>query len=118
MESRIASLNGETTPESGVFADFYSESLMKSLGDNKVLYDTLAGKTTQVVFPTSGLGRQLSMVAKMIDSRAVRLTDADVFFVETGGCKFLLPLFTRSLVIDDKVSQLLRDRNALLRGHA
>ena len=85
MDSRIALLNRETTAESGVFADFYSESVMKSLTNNKVIFDTLAGKTTQVVFPMSGLGRQLSMVAKMIDSRAVRRTDADMFFVETGG---------------------------------
>ncbi len=55
MDSRIALLNRETTAESGVFADFYSESVMKSLTNNKVIFDTLAGKTTQVVFPTSGL---------------------------------------------------------------
>ena len=87
MDSRIYLLNGETKAESGVFADFHAEAVIKSLSDNKVLVDTLIGKTTQIVFPTSGLGRQLSMVAKMIDSRAVRNSDADMFFVDTGGCK-------------------------------
>jgi hypothetical protein len=60
---------------------------MTSLSKNKIMFDTLAGKTTQISFPTSGLGRQLSMVAKMIDSRTVRRSDADLFFLETGGCK-------------------------------
>jgi Ni2+-binding GTPase involved in maturation of urease and hydrogenase len=87
MDSRINLLNGKTEAESGVFADFHAEAVIKSLSNNKVLVDTLTGKTTQVVFPTSGLGKQLSMVAKMIDSRAVRNSDADMFFVETGGCK-------------------------------
>ena len=87
MDSKIALLNGETNAESGVFADWFSTTLLESLTNNKVMFDTLSNKATNVTFPTSGLGRQLSMVAKMIDSRAVRRTDADMFFVETGGCK-------------------------------
>jgi hypothetical protein len=87
MESTISLLNGETKSDSGVFAEWYSDTLMTSLSKNKIMFDTLAGKTTQISFPTSGLGRQLSMVAKMIDSRTVRRSDADVFYLETGGCK-------------------------------
>jgi len=87
MDSRIASLNGETKAESGMFADLYSEKLMKSLWNNKLLLDTISGTPTTVAFPTSSLGRQLSVVAKMIDSRAVRSCDADVFFVQIHGCK-------------------------------
>jgi hypothetical protein len=87
MESTISLLNGETKSDSGVFAEWYSDTLTTSLNKNKIMFDTLAGKTTQMTFPTTGLGKQLSMVAKMIDSRTVRRSDADVFFLETGGCK-------------------------------
>jgi hypothetical protein len=87
MDSRIASLNGETKAESGVFADLYSEKLMKNIGSNELLLTTLSDKRTNNVFPTSDLGRQLSMVAKIIDSRAVRSSDADLFFLSIGGCK-------------------------------
>ena len=85
MDDAIASLNGETEAESGVFAEWYSDVLLKSLSHNELLYETLAEKTTEVLFPTSHLGRQLGMVAKMIDSRNERGTDADVFFLSTGG---------------------------------
>lgn len=60
---------------------------MKSLSHNELLYNTLSGKTTETSFPDSGLGRQLEMVAKMIDSRNERGTDADMFYISTGGCE-------------------------------
>ncbi|KAL7482807.1 hypothetical protein ACHAW6_008462, partial [Cyclotella cf. meneghiniana] len=85
MDAAIISLNGVTTHDSGVFADLWSSHLIKSLTDNKKLYDTLAVKKTNITFPMSYLGSQLEMVAKMIDSRAERGVDADVFFLQTGG---------------------------------
>jgi len=85
MDAKITSLNEATTSHSGVFGELWSSKLLKSLTDNKNLYDTLAGKKTNVTFPTSYLGSQLEMVAKMIDSRAERGADADVFFLQTGG---------------------------------
>jgi len=85
MEADIAAINNATAPESGVFGDYWSETLVKSLSHNKLLYDTLSDKQTDITFPTSYLGRQLEMVAKMIDSRAERGSDADMFFLSTGG---------------------------------
>jgi uncharacterized protein (DUF1501 family) len=85
MKTTIESLNTKTEADSGVFGEFYSDNLLKSLDQNQLLYDTLAGKTTAVEFPDSSLGDQLSVVAKMIDSRIERGTDADFFFVATGG---------------------------------
>jgi uncharacterized protein (DUF1501 family) len=85
MIADIKALNGEVTPESGVFGDWYSDVLLESLEHNDLLFETLDGKTTSVTFPNSHLGRQLGMVAKMIDSRGVRGTDADMFFLSTGG---------------------------------
>jgi uncharacterized protein (DUF1501 family) len=85
MDVKIGHLNNETSYDSGVFGELWSSKLLKSLSDNKLLYDTLSGKTTSNVFPTSYLGSQLQMVAKMIDTRNERGTDADVFFLQTGG---------------------------------
>eukprot|EP00804_Cyclotella_cryptica_P014145 CCRYP_005584-RA/>CCRYP_005584-RA protein AED:0.03 eAED:0.03 QI:259/1/1/1/0.94/0.9/20/117/3951 len=85
MDEKITMLNEATSHDSGVFSELWSSKLLKSLNDNKNLYDTLAGKKTNVTFPTSYLGSQLEMVAKMIDSRTERGADADVFFLQTGG---------------------------------
>jgi len=85
MNAVIESLNGETKAESGVFGEWYSDVLLKSLSHNQLLYNTLEGKTTTVTFPNSHLGRQLGMVARMIDSRIQRGTDADMFYLSTGG---------------------------------
>lgn len=85
MNSLITSLNEATSTDSGAFGELWSSKLLKSISDNKLLYDTLSDKVTVTTFPESHLGRQLEMVAKMIDSRAERGSDADVFFLETGG---------------------------------
>lgn len=85
MDSLIASLNEATTSESGVFSELWSSKLVKSISDNKQLYDTLADLETEIQFPSSHLGRQLETVAKMIDSREARGADADVYFLQTGG---------------------------------
>lgn len=85
MDVTITSLNEATAHDSGVFGELWSSRLLKSLSDNQNFYDTLADKTTNTAFPNSGLGRQLEMVAKMIDSRVERGSDADMFFLATGG---------------------------------
>lgn len=86
MDATIALLNGKTNATStGVFGDWYSDTLVKSLSHNQLLYDTLTGKETEHSFPNSHLGRQLEMAAKMISSREERGTDADMFFLSTGG---------------------------------
>ena len=85
MDSLIASLNKATTSESGVFSELWSSKLLKSISDNTQLYNTLADLETEISFPDSHLGRQLEMVAKMIDSREARGADADVYFLQTGG---------------------------------
>jgi uncharacterized protein (DUF1501 family) len=85
MDVAITSLNSATAHDSGVFGELWSSKLHKTLFDNKNLYDTLSGKTTLTAFPTSSLGSQLQMVAKMIDSRVARGSDADMFFLTTGG---------------------------------
>jgi hypothetical protein len=69
MDDLITNLNEATTVESGVFGELWSSKLLKSISDNRKLYDTLVDKVAETTFPESYLGRQLEMVAKMIDSR-------------------------------------------------
>lgn len=85
MNDKITAINEATERDSGVFGDLWSSTLLKSLSHNKLLYDTLAGKKSTTTFPTSYLGKQMEMVAKMIDSRVERGVDADMFFLSTGG---------------------------------
>lgn len=85
MGDKIEAINMATESDSGVFADFWSETLLKSLSQSKQLYETLEDKRTINDFPSSYLGNQLEMVAKMIGTRAERGVDADMFFLSTGG---------------------------------
>lgn len=79
MDNLITSLNEATSPErSGVFGELWSSKLLKSISDNKKLYDTLSDKVTETTFPSSNLGNQLEMVSKMIDSRFERGTDVSI----------------------------------------
>jgi len=84
FDATIGLLNSDTTPASGVFGEWYSDTFVQSINRNKLLYDTLSEMETIVEFPNSGIGRQLSMVSKMIDSRHTRGSDADFFFTSTG----------------------------------
>jgi len=85
MESHITAMNEATVPESGVFGDFWSESLVKSLSQNNFMYEILSGSVTNTSFPTSFLGQQLSVVAKMIGHHAERGVETDIFFIPNGG---------------------------------
>merc|ERR1711923_140321 len=85
MTETIAKLNGETAQNSGVFGELFSDVLLTSLSHNKLLYDTLDEIENPNEFPDSNLGRQFSMVSKMIASRDKRGTDMDLFFLSTGG---------------------------------
>jgi uncharacterized protein (DUF1501 family) len=111
MASAISSINGETESHSGVFGEWFSDTLTKSLSHNQLLYDTISDKTTETEFPNSHLGRQLSMVSKMIDSREERGTDADVFFISKGGWD------THSQVLMNQVN-LFSDVDASLKAFA
>ena len=112
MDAKITSINEATKAESGVFGDLWSETLLKSLSHNTLLYDTLADKTTTTEFPPrSYLGSQLEMVAKMIDSRVERGVDADMFFLSTGGWD------THSNVLDN-LNRLFADVDASFKAFA
>lgn len=76
-----------------------------------MLYNTLSDKVTKTTFPKSHLGDQLKMVAKMIDSRAERGTDADVFFLETGG-------WDTHDDVEDRLNSLLENVDASFKSFA
>jgi len=81
----IYSLHNETESDSGVFAETWSSSLLRSFDSNDLLGVALENVTTSSIFPTSKLGRQLEIVCKLIAVREARGVDTDMFYVETGG---------------------------------
>ena len=97
MSDIIADLNGQTTENSGLFGELFSDELLTGLSHNQLMYDTLNGLDNLFVFPSDELGRQLSTVSKMIATREQRGTDADVFFLSYGGWD------THSEVLDRQV---------------
>ena len=83
-------LHNNSHIESGIFADTWSSSLMKSLGVNQLLRAELANVTINAEFPHTSLGVTLETVSKLIVTKDLRGVDVDAFYVEMGGtCLFL-----------------------------
>mmetsp|Transcript_6781 Transcript_6781/g.9027 ORF Transcript_6781/g.9027 Transcript_6781/m.9027 type:complete len:2086 (+) Transcript_6781:84-6341(+) len=85
MFSNIHALNNSTQVDSGFFGETWSSKLIKSLVTNSDLYDLLETTQTNVTFPTSKLGRQLEVVARMMKAHTERGVDRDMFYVKIGG---------------------------------
>ncbi len=114
MNDLIAEMNSVTTAQSGVFGEWFSDALTKSLTNNENLYNILeniAPVTGEGAFPTSGLGKQLKMVSKMILSRDLRKSDADMFYTTKGGWD------THSEVKENQIN-LFNDVNACFKAFA
>jgi len=83
MLEAVRELNGATTADSGYFAETWASHLVDSLAKNADLYQALLGINNTNVFPTTSIGKQLSMIARLM--KLDRATDRDIFFVEMGG---------------------------------
>ena len=84
-KANLAKLHNATHPDSGIFADTWSSSLMESIGTNDRLSAELESVTTQVDFPNSYLGQSLETVSRLIATKDVRGVDVDTFYIEAGG---------------------------------
>jgi hypothetical protein len=95
VEGYVRLLNGESQGFSGLFADRWSEVLLKGIGDSGDLKDVLLGaELGQEIWGAkpssweeSQLWRQMQTVASLAQTRQSRNTDRDAFYVE---CKSLL----------------------------
>ena len=85
MSEELSKLHNVSHAESGIFADTWSSSLMKSLGVNKLLSAGLSNVTINVEFPETYLGYTLETVSKLIATKDLRGADLDTFYIEMGG---------------------------------
>merc|ERR1719416_145840 len=85
MSEELSKLHNVSHAKSGIFADTWSSSLMKSLGVNKLLSAGLSNVTINVEFPETYLGYTLETVSKLIATKDLRGADLDTFYIEMGG---------------------------------
>jgi uncharacterized protein (DUF1501 family) len=73
-------------PHNNLFERAYADTVSRSIAANELLTTALAGVPAfQTVFPTTGLGSQLSMVAKLIGARTNLSMKRQIFFCSVGG---------------------------------
>ncbi len=73
-------------PQNNLFQQAYADTVSRGIADNDLLTSALAGVpalTTQ--FPATGLGGQLSMIAKLISARNNLSMRRQIFFCSVGG---------------------------------
>jgi hypothetical protein len=90
IEGYVRLLNGESEGFSGIFADRWSEVLLKGIGDTGTLKNVLVGaELDESIWGTepndweeSQLWRQMKTVAGLAQTRQSRNADRDAFYVE------------------------------------
>jgi uncharacterized protein (DUF1501 family) len=85
MKDHLKNLNGETTPNSGLFGDHWSKTFVDSVDKSASLKAAVDNVITSTDFPNTNLGRQLKMVAKLVTARGERGVNRDAFYVRRGG---------------------------------
>jgi uncharacterized protein (DUF1501 family) len=74
-----------STPGTNLFEREHARVVQRSIDADVALRSALAGITVGTAFPATGLGGQLSMVARMIAARNAVAAKRQVFFVGIGG---------------------------------
>lgn len=72
-------------PHHNLFEQAYADTVNRSIADNDLLTTALTGVNLQTIFPTSDLGQQLNMVAKMIAARSNLSMNRQIFFCSVDG---------------------------------
>jgi uncharacterized protein (DUF1501 family) len=73
-------------PQNNLFQQAYADTVTRGIADNDLLTAALAGiPAMQTTFPTSSLGQQLQMVAKLISARTNLSMRRQIFFVAVQG---------------------------------
>jgi uncharacterized protein (DUF1501 family) len=74
-----------STPGANLFEREHARVVQRSIDADVALRSALGGITVATAFPATGLGSQLSMVARMIAARSAVGAKRQVFFVGVGG---------------------------------
>lgn len=73
-------------PHNNLFEQAYSDTVSRSIAANELLTTALANPPVfQTPFPTTNLGQQLSMIAKLINARDNLSMKRQIFFCSVGG---------------------------------
>lgn len=73
-------------PHNNLFEQAYADTVSRSIADNDFITTALNGvPPLATVFPSSSLGQQLAMVAKMIGARSNLSMKRQIFFVSVQG---------------------------------
>lgn len=72
-------------PYANVFERAWAEIISRAVGNQAVLQQALSGATLATVFPATGLGDQLKMIARLISARDALGMTRQVFFCSIGG---------------------------------
>lgn len=73
-------------PHNNLFEQAYSDTVSRSIAANDLLTSALAGISAfQTVFPSTSLGTQLNMIAKLIAARTNLGMQRQIFFCSVGG---------------------------------
>lgn len=73
-------------PQNNLFQQAYADTVTRAIADNDLLTAALANlPAMQTTFPTSSLGQQLQMVAKLIAARSNLSMRRQIFFVAVQG---------------------------------
>jgi uncharacterized protein (DUF1501 family) len=73
-------------PHNNLFEQAYSDTVSRSIAANDLLTSALTGLPAfQTVFPTTNLGQQLNMIAKLIAARNNLSMKRQIFFCSVGG---------------------------------
>jgi uncharacterized protein (DUF1501 family) len=91
-----------TDPRRQLFEDELSKVSSRAIASESLVTTALAGVSMNVAFPTTGIGKQLQMVARMIAARGPLSQKRQIFYVAQGGYDFHDNLLTGQ-------AQLLKD---------
>jgi uncharacterized protein (DUF1501 family) len=72
-------------PQADVFAQEWSQAMLRSLDNQRILASALDVASLKTVFPDTGLGRQLQMIARLISVRGGLGLLRQCFFCSLGG---------------------------------
>ena len=72
-------------PRSHVLEHAWTDVVTRSLDNQRVLTQALASRTLSTIFPDTGLGRQLRMVARLIAAHSQLGLPRQCFFASMGG---------------------------------
>lgn len=81
ITDKIRMMNTASSLSSSLYGEVWSDSLLKSLDENDLMYEEITNTYVNATFPETDLGRQLKSVASVMKTKDVRGTDRDVYNV-------------------------------------